>query len=125
MVRATAVIERVVWLLGVLASLWLMAGGLYKTVYFEPTGDALREAAVGLHHIRLASVALLALGAYAGVRGAPWWCWAVVLAAPVLCGGLSEVWGGSLFPQLAFLLCGPLAGLAGVVGALVRWGPPA
>jgi len=116
-------VERLIWLLAVAAALLLLGAGLEKNVYFENTSDALREAAVGVRMIWAAATLLVGLTAYARWRGAPPWSWAVVLSAPLACGGLMAVWSESLLPQLAFLVIGPLAGLGALVGALVRWRP--
>ena len=115
--------ERLIWLLAVAATLLLLGAGLEKNVYFENTSEALREAAAGVRMIWAAATMLVGLAAYARWRGAPAWSWGLVLSAPVACGGLMVVWSESLFPQLAFVVIGPLAALAALVGAVVRWRP--
>jgi hypothetical protein len=119
--RFLAVLERLAWMAAVVAATWYLGVGLDKTFYFENTTEALREAEVGLRLIRLASAALVALAGYAWWRGAPTWAWVLVLAAPVVCGGLTELWGESLFPQLGFLVAGPLTVLAALVAVAFRW----
>ena len=119
--RLLVVLERIAWLTGVLAAIGVLGTGLDKNFYFENTAEALREAAVGVRMIWWSSIALVALAVHAAQRGAPAWCWALVLSAPVVCGGLMATWSESLFPQLAFLVVGPLAGLAALAGVLVRW----
>ena len=115
--------ERLSWLVAVLVGLVVLADGLAKNFYIEPTSDALSEAAVGVRLIWASSVVLVVASAYAWWRGAPAWSWLLVLSAPVVCGGLMALWSESLFPQLAFLVVGPVAGLAALVGALLRWRP--
>jgi multisubunit Na+/H+ antiporter MnhB subunit len=122
--RAVAIaVERMMWLLAVVAALLLLGTGLAKNVYFENTPEALRQAAVGVRMIWAAAAVLVGLTAYARWRAAPRWSWMLVLSAPVGCGGLMALWSGSLVPQLVFLVVGPLAGLAALVGAVVRWRP--
>ena len=115
------VLERLVWLLVVLAATALLGLGLEKNLYFEPTGDALQEAAHGVWLARAGSAALIVLALFARWRGAPTGAWVTVLPAPVVSGGLLEAWPGSLFPQLTFLLVGPLTALAAVLAALTPW----
>jgi len=117
------VLERLGWLLAVLAATAVLGLGLSKNVYFEPTGEALREAEDGLWLARAGCTALVGLVLLASWRGAPAWAWAPVLSAPVVSGGLLETWPGSLFPQLTFLVVGPLTALAGLAGAVVPWRP--
>jgi hypothetical protein len=119
--RATHLLERTTWLLAVLAATGLLGVGLEKNVYFENTDEALREAADGLWLARAGSVALVGLVLLARWGGAPTWAWVAVLSAPVVSGGLLETWPGSLFPQLAFLVVGPLTLLAALVTVLVPW----
>jgi hypothetical protein len=122
--RTLAVVtERLVWLLAVLVSLVLLGDGLEKNFFFENTEDALHEAAIGVRMIWASCLALTALSAYAWWRGAPAWCSAVTLSPPAVSGGLMAVWPESLFPQLTFLLVGPLAGIAALAGAFLRWKP--
>jgi hypothetical protein len=117
------VLERLVWLLAVVSAVLVLGAGLERNIYFENTSDALREAAVGVQMIWGSSVALVVLIGYAWWRGAPAWCWGPVLSAPLVCGGLMALWSESLFPELAFLVVGPLAGLGALVGVAVRWRP--
>jgi hypothetical protein len=116
-------LERLAWLLAVGTAVLTLGAGLERNVYFENTSDALRDAAVGVRMIGVSSVALVALVAHAWWRGAPAWCWGAVLSAPLVCGGLTALWSESLFPQLAFLVAGPLAALGALVGAVVTWRP--
>src|SRR3954453_392048 len=101
---APAVLERLLWLVFVLGGLMLLGDGLAKNFYIEGTSEALREAAVGVRLVWAASVALAGLSGYAWWRGAPGWCWVLVVAAPVVCSGLLAGWAETLFPQLAFLV---------------------
>jgi hypothetical protein len=117
--RDVHLLERTAWFLAVLVALYFVGVGLDHTFQFEPTGDALREEALGFRMIRAWSVALVCLAGYGWWRGAPPWAWLTVLLVPALCGGLSEVAPQTLLPHLAFLGAGPLTGLA-AVGAVFR-----
>jgi hypothetical protein len=117
------VLERLVWLVAVAAALLLLGDGLARNVYFENTPGALRAAEAGVRMVWAAAAVLVVVVALAWWRGAPGWCWGPVLTAPVVCGGLMAVWSDSLFPQLAYLVVGPLAGLGALLGAVVRWRP--
>jgi hypothetical protein len=122
--RHLFVLERAAWLAAGVAALYFLGVGLEHTFQFEPTGEALREEAVGFRMIRVCSLALLGLAGYGWWRGTPTWACMVVLLVPIACGGLSELAPQTLVPHLIFLGAAPLAGLAVLVAAFLPWAVP-
>jgi hypothetical protein len=109
----------VLWAVVVLGALALLLRGLAAGVYFEPTAEALAEARTGRLQVACGCCVLAAAAWYAvRVSGRPRWVAAGLLSPVVLCGGLSLVAAGSLFPQLAVLVAYPAA-MAGAIGGLL------
>jgi hypothetical protein len=116
--------EKFVWSSVVAAAAVVMGAGLSRTLYFEPTSEALEAARTGTRMVVAASVALMLTALVGWRRGAPRGAMATVVMLPALPGGLTVLWGESLFPHLAYLAAAPCAG-AGVLAALVlRWRDP-
>lgn len=106
------------WAALVVLGLALLAIGLGRTAYFEPTDEALQRARSGTSLILAGSLLLMAAAAWSHVLRIPGWV-AVASASPaVLCGGFTLLAGESLFPQLSALLAYPLALAALVTGLL-------
>lgn len=107
------------WAAAVVTALVLLVQGLSAGVSFENTEEALAEAQHGQRLIGVACLLLVAMIALCVVRSWPSWV-AVGLALPVvLCGGLTAVASGSLFPQLSVVLAFPGAAAAGVGGLVL------
>jgi hypothetical protein len=121
--RHVVLAERLGWFLALLVALYFLGAGLGHTFQIEPTTEALQEEALGFRMIRLCSIGLCCLAAYAWWRGAPVWVWLAVLVAPLICGGLSEAQPDTLLPHLCYLVAAPLAGLAGLVAVFLPWRP--
>ncbi|WP_298802199.1 hypothetical protein [uncultured Pseudokineococcus sp.] len=110
---------RLPWAAVVLVAFALLGYGLWATVYFAPTDEALEQARTGWLVLVLACVLFVIAAATAGsVLQAPTWAWGAVLVPVVLTGGLALVASGSLFPQLSLLVSGPAA-LASLIGGVV------
>lgn len=108
----------VVWCALVVLCTVLLGFGVAMTTYFEPTSKALEEARVGNLLILGGSLGLL-LGAFwaKGMR-APLWASVIVAGPAALVGGLALFAGGTLLPQLSYLLAVPLAA-AGLISVLI------
>ena len=104
--------------LGLGLGLVLMGSGVGRTVYFEPTGEALAEARTGDLLILAGSVCLLLCAAWGRYMKVPLWACMLVAVPSVLVGGLTLLWGSSLFPELSYLVAIPVAA-TGVIGGLV------
>lgn len=111
-------VARLLLAVPVLGGLVLIGAGLARTLYFEPTGDALQEARAGQRLLLLGCLLLLAATALA-LRSGPRWAAAAIAVPVLLCGGLSAVAGDTLLPHLAALPAFVVAAL-GLVGVLVH-----
>ena len=108
----------VLWSAVIVLGLVLMGSGVGSTVYFEPTGEALAEARTGDLLILAGSVCLLLCAAWGRYMKVPLWACMLVAVPSVLVGGLTLLWGSSLFPELSYLVAIPVAA-TGVIGGLV------
>ena len=93
--------------LGVIG-LILLGKGVGQTWYFEPTEEALERARVGDLLIFAGSVTTFAAAGWSRWMHTPIWACALVAAPAFLIGGLTLLFGGSLFPQLAALVAFPV-----------------
>ena len=104
------------WAALVAVAMVVMTRGLWATVHFEPTAEALAAEQRGELWVLVAS-GLLVAAAYVARRGwrAPWWVVVAVAAPIVLCGGitLTEAVG-----VLSLTVAYPVV-LAGLVGGLL------
>ena len=116
--RLWATLAALVWAAVVLGALALMFRGLVAGVYFEPTGEAIAEARHGRVLVAVACGLLVLAALYAVGAAWPLWVRVGLLVPVVLCGGLSWLAAGTLFPQLAVVVACPAA-LASTVGGLV------
>ena len=103
------------WLALIVVAMVVMTRGLWATVYFEPTAEAVAAEERG-ELLVLVACALLAAAAYVARRWlrAPWWVVAGVAAPIVLCGGITlteAVALVSLVPAYPVVLAGLLGGL--------------
>ena len=108
----------VLWSAVIVLGLVLMGSGVGRTVYFEPTSEALAEARTGDLLILAGSVCLLLCAAWGRYMKVPLWACMLVAVPSVLVGGLTLLWGSSLFPELSYLVAIPVAA-TGVIGGLV------
>ncbi len=108
-----SLIVRLLLAAGGLAALACIGVGLTKTVYFARTSAAVSNARTGELLILVGCTAVLAIAV--AVRGsAPTWI-SVLIALPVLVGGLTLVTDETLLPHFVALPTMSLA-LAGLVG---------
>lgn len=113
----------ITWSVLGVTGLILLGKGLGQTGYFEPTEEALDRARVGDLLIFAGSVTTFAAAGWARWMHTPNWACVLVAAPAFLIGGLTLLFGGSLFPQLAALVAFPV-GLAGLISGLTLARPP-
>lgn len=108
----------VLWSAVIVLGLVIMGFGVSSTVYFEATAEALAEARTGDLLILAGSVCLLFGAAWARYLNVPLWACILVAVPSVLVGGLTLLWGSSLFPELSYLIAVPVAA-TGIIAGLV------
>jgi hypothetical protein len=107
---------RLGWAALVVVAMVGMTRGLWATVHFEPTAEALAAEQRGELWVLVAS-GLLAAAAYVARRAwrAPWWVVVAVAAPIVLCGGITLTGAVGV---LSLVVAYPVV-LAGLVGGLL------
>jgi lipoprotein signal peptidase len=114
----------ILWSILVVASVVLMATGLWRSFFilgYHPVPGLEEDARVGSLYILGASAASLAAAVWSFLRGHPHWVTAWVAAPAVVVGGIALVWPHSNLRQLAALLALPGA-VGGMIGGLVDRG---
>ena len=107
---------RLAWAVLVVGAMALMTVGLWETVHFEPTSEALAAEDRGELLVLLAC-ALLAAAAYVAHRwlGAATWVVVAVATPIVVCGGITLT---GMVAVISLVVAYPVA-LAGLVGGLL------
>jgi hypothetical protein len=108
----------VLWSALVVFCVVLLGYAVTMTAYFEPTGEAITRARIGNRLILAGSLGLLLAAVWARLMRTPLWACILVAAPAALVGGLTLLAGGSLFPQLSYLLAVPTAA-AGIIAVLI------
>lgn len=108
----------IAWSALVLGGLVLLGRGVQRTGYFEPTAEALERARGGDLLIFAGLVTTFAAAGWARWMHTPIWA-CVLLATPaVLIGGVTLLYGGSVFLELSLLVLFPV-GLGGLISGLI------
>lgn len=114
----------ILWALLVVASVVLMAIGLWRSMFilgYFPVPGLEEDASVGSAYILGGSAASLAAAVWSFLRGHPHWVTACVAAPAVVVGGVALVWPYSMLRQLVALVALPGA-IAGICGGLIDRG---
>jgi len=114
--RGGGVLLRLGWVALVVVAMVILTRGLWATVYFEPTAEAVAADERGELLVLLACV-LLAAAAYVARRWlrAPWWVVAAVASPIVLCGSVTLT---EAIAVLSLVVAYPVV-LAGLVGGVL------
>ena len=107
----------ITWSAITVVGLVLLAKGVQRTGYFEPTGEALERARVGDLLIFAGSVTTFAAACWAWWMRTPIWVCVLVATPAVLIGGFTLLYGGSVFLELSLLVILPV-GLGGLISGL-------
>jgi hypothetical protein len=114
----------ILWSILVVASVVLMATGLWRSFFiggYHPVPGLEEDARVGSLYILGGSAASLTAAVWSFLRGHPYWVTACVAAPAIMVGGVALVMPYSNLRQLVSLLALPGA-VAGMIGGLVDRG---
>ncbi|WP_427007513.1 hypothetical protein [Pseudarthrobacter sp. H2] len=114
----------ILWSILVVASVVLMATGLWRSFFiggYHPVPGLEEDARVGSVYILGGSAASLAAAVWSFLRGHPHWVTACVAAPAVVVGGVALVWPYSMLRHLVALVALPGA-IAGIFGGLIDRG---
>lgn len=114
----------ILWSLLVVASIVLMAIGLWRSMFilgYQPVPGLEEDARVGSLYILGGSAASMAAALWSFLRGHPYWVTVWVAAPAIMVGGVALVWPYSMLRHLVALLALPGA-IAGIIGGLIDRG---